>query len=550
MFENWQNYLIQTNLFLALFYGLYWLLLRHETFFQSNRLYLLLSSWLAILIPLLPSPDFVQDTQVVQNLREINPLPPTVSYQPAQNTPINQVVEIHWQLTDYLLLIYFIGVMLLAIRFFLSLFLILRLAFRHHIQRKGRVFWVELPPDNPSFSFLNILFWGSPSKLTDAEKQQILAHELVHIRQWHSLDILLSEVLIIFFWYNPLAWFYQKSLRKLHEYLADSTLIKQGIDKSEYAQLLVSQALLKENLNLSNTFYSQKLLKSRIMKLNQLPSQNWLQLKFMLFVPILFSTFLIGACSREKVAELNPLAKNQMDLPPGYQSLNTYAVNEKSPQKIQFIFKEGIDYLFTFYVFNENLDKKFEAKLYEKGGKNGEQKILKLGIYNLANRKQRMNFRCEKTTTYVLEISAKDSQQEILMNISTFKPEKLEASTNLKADDLIPYNQRLEYKKKIQKLTIQNGSKHHFQLEKGHTYSLSIGSLDGRVFNLADLDGVLVTINDSKGNMLTTNYIHLKSTPEMSFNCPETGTYEIIFDIEPKDKKAVFHLMEYVKSSE
>ncbi|MCU0446860.1 MAG: hypothetical protein MUE85_18325 [Microscillaceae bacterium] len=184
--ENWLNFILQSNLFFSLFYGFYWLLLRRETFFQWNRRYLLGSLLISLAIPWLPTPDFVQETKLVQNVRELNPLPSNVI-----TTPLPTVAPTRYEYTwqDYVWWVYVMGVIALLSRFCLSLFLLLRLAIRQGIRRRERVLWVDLPSNNPTFSFLGILFWGNPSGLTIEEQSQILRHELVHIRQWHSLDI-------------------------------------------------------------------------------------------------------------------------------------------------------------------------------------------------------------------------------------------------------------------------------------------------------------------------------------------------------------------------
>jgi hypothetical protein len=297
--ENWLNFILQSNLFLGLFFGFYWLLLRRETFFQWNRLYLLASLLISLSIPWMPTPEFVQQTEIVQNVRELNPLPINPIITPAPTVALARY-EYTWQ--DYLWLVYGLGVIALLSRFLLSLILLVRLAIRQGIRRRERVFWVNLPSNNPTFSFLNILFWGNPSGLSTEEQSQILRHELVHIRQWHSLDILFLEVVRAFYWYNPIIWLYQSSLRQVHEYLADQATIQAGADKTDYAHLLVNQTLSKESLHLSNSFYHSKLLKSRIMMLNQVPSANLKRLKFAMILPTLLICLLITwACSEENI---------------------------------------------------------------------------------------------------------------------------------------------------------------------------------------------------------------------------------------------------------
>lgn len=271
--SNTLYYILQINLYLILFYIVYWLFLRRETFFRWNRFYLLFGVILSFFLPMLPSPPMFQRTVMIEetpelekiqrpqeeekaldhlsavNLQgnpqkeaEVSTITPQLSELETKPTPTQASF---WTWQNMLFVVYFIGLFLMLLRFLISLFAIIRLIFLQGIQKQSGYFVVNLPQGMASFSFLNILFWQEVETLENSEQQNILRHELAHIRQWHSLDILLLEFLSITFWFNPFSFLYKKSARNIHEYLADKYALQKS-DFEHYSETLLKQ-LLKTN---------------------------------------------------------------------------------------------------------------------------------------------------------------------------------------------------------------------------------------------------------------------------------------------------------------
>lgn len=265
-------YILQINLYLILFYVVYWLFLRRETFFRWNRFYLLFGVILSFFLPMLPSPPMFQRTVVIEETPEIKQIPrpqeeeslanlsevnlkvnpnhqdkiSEITSQPLElSTQTVQTKASFWTWQNILFIVYFTGLAFMLLRFLVSLFAIFRLTFLQGIRRKKGYFIVHLPKGMASFSFLNILFWQEAETLENSEQQNILRHELAHIRQWHSLDILLLEFLSITFWFNPFSFLYKKSARNIHEYLADKYALQKS-DFEHYSETLLKQ-LLKTN---------------------------------------------------------------------------------------------------------------------------------------------------------------------------------------------------------------------------------------------------------------------------------------------------------------
>jgi hypothetical protein len=315
------TYFWQANLAWLLLYAIYWAFLRRDTFFRWNRFYLLAASIFALAFPFLPIPTLLQDAvpedQVLLffggNEAEI-PLAST------EKTETDTVFT--WE--NSLLALYFAGVIFLLIRLIFSLFSIAKLIFVHGIRRmKEGYLMVQTKAKTPIFSFMNILFWNEPATVSEEEKAKILAHELVHIRQWHSLDVLFMEILAIIFWCNPVAWAYRKSLQAIHEYLADAKVLNKGMSKTEYANLLVSQFLHTDTLYLTNHFLNKSLLKNRIMMIHQKKSNQKAFVKFAAVLPILAVCLLIAACSKE----LNNIQIAQFDMPKGFETQQKYTIS-------------------------------------------------------------------------------------------------------------------------------------------------------------------------------------------------------------------------------
>ena len=116
--------------------------------------------------------------------------------------------------------------------------------------------------------------------------QSVLEHEKVHARQYHTLDIMLLEVLRVFFWFNPVLWLYKSAVRQNLEYLADHFAIESATDKKSYQYLMLKQAVNTQEYTLANSFYN-SLIKKRIVMLNQNQSKKINVLKTLVVAPLL-----------------------------------------------------------------------------------------------------------------------------------------------------------------------------------------------------------------------------------------------------------------------
>ena len=340
------NYFLQVNLYLLFSYGIYVLLLRKETFFKSNRAYLLCVVFTSLFIPLIPSPDFIQQAPIVENLKVLSE--PVLSFTPIKIE--TQVIDNQNTTTSIMVwawIIYLAIAIILALQFIFSLWKMLKFTLHYGIQKNRNCYWVLMKDQTQVFSFFNLIFWGANSELSSEEQSQILQHELAHVRQWHSLDIILLKCLQIIFWFNPVCYLLLGSMRQVHEYLADKAVLQQGINQQDYATLLVQQSLLTTNISLSNPFFNQNLLKSRIKMMNQNPSQASARLKFVLILPILLICFLFAACSKKTIQELIPNFQSDLAIPDGFQADKSYRINTVTEKEYIIFSGKGATFAFS-----------------------------------------------------------------------------------------------------------------------------------------------------------------------------------------------------------
>jgi TonB family protein len=265
---NWWHYLILANLYLALFYGFYLLLLRKETYFMLNRIYLVSAAVLSFLIPLIQS-EWVKNLFITQKVQQtIYYIDPGFAYQ------ITPSAESGFTVAQLFATVYWLVAMLLLARLFYRFFKL----------RK----YLQTSENGSAFSFFNKI------KVDEnlPEKEIILQHELVHAIQFHSADVLLFEALTILNWFNPVIYFYRKAIKYNHEFIADRNAISFGVDKSDYALLLLSQTMNVQPNTLVNSFFNQSLLKQRIMMLHKNPSKRSALFKYGLSAP-LFAAMLV-----------------------------------------------------------------------------------------------------------------------------------------------------------------------------------------------------------------------------------------------------------------
>ncbi|WP_081209113.1 M56 family metallopeptidase [Salegentibacter sediminis] len=298
------HYILQVILFQLVFLLVYEFLLKKETFFLANRWYLLLTPVFSLLLPLLKIEALAglfpeESTAVWSNI-----LLPEVflggTAQNVQNLPeviINQqqYFQINWWL-----MVYFGGALLSILLFFKKYQSLNRLFSFSRISEEKEFRIIEVPNSKIACTFYKTIFLGD--RLSEEEKQQILSHELVHVRQKHSLDLVFFELLKIIFWFNPLVYIFQHRIAVLHEFIADASVVKTTKKRNYYEQLL-NTAFNTRNISFINQFFNHSLIKKRILMLQKSRSKSIAKFKFLVIVPLLLIMLTYVACSQDKASD-------------------------------------------------------------------------------------------------------------------------------------------------------------------------------------------------------------------------------------------------------
>ncbi|GAB3906496.1 M56 family metallopeptidase [Mucilaginibacter boryungensis] len=275
---NWINYLLEANLYMVLFYAAYRLLLHRDTYYQLNRIYLIATSLLSLAIPL------VQIGVLKPAPVTLPPVLVSVPYPVAfDNIPVEHTIAVPTLTINYFVLVYSLCALAMAVALVLRIYQLIKMARNGSKRINNQYKIIELEDDDRAFSFFGYLFIGK--KL--ASSSTIIQHELVHIRQKHSMDIMYFELLKIICWFNPAVYLMQNSVKEVHEYLADNYLANHGQDVNHYTDFLISNAYGLPEMAMANNFFNKNLLKNRIMMLHQKRSGSLARLKYLVALPLL-----------------------------------------------------------------------------------------------------------------------------------------------------------------------------------------------------------------------------------------------------------------------
>ncbi|MFH6602491.1 TonB family protein [Maribacter algicola] len=289
------QYMLECIAFQLVFLVIYDFMLKRETFFQWNRAYLIGTYVLSLVLPwvkiealrsTLPEryfvyPMFLADIDAIGN--------GSLTEGPRFN--------ISWGET-----ILFGGMFLAAIYFGHKLFQIYRLRKNGEIRYFPNFTRIVIANSQMAFSFFRFIFLGD--KVLQREHQSIIRHELVHIEQKHSWDLLFFELMRIIGWFNPLVYVYQQRVSELHEFIADSYVAK--THKKEQYEVLLSQIFQTENISFINQFFKSSLIKKRIVMLQKAKSKKVWQLKYLMLVPLVLGMLVYTSCEQENIRIESP----------------------------------------------------------------------------------------------------------------------------------------------------------------------------------------------------------------------------------------------------
>jgi hypothetical protein len=291
-------YLLKVSLCLIVFYFLFTVLYKRTTFFQLNRLYLLLGLALSFIIPLLQFTTFNINSNLVMN-HSFN----DEFYLPdfdLSHLKISADIAKSFGLFSIISAVYFAGLGFMFFRLLFSIFKVMQIKKNSELTHKGKT-RIVLTKFSYAFSFFNTIYL--PLEVIDpSDREMIINHEISHIRQFHWFDLLIAEFTAALLWFNPIVILYKNSLRLQHEYLADIETLNYKANHEEYLRCLLKGIQYRNLCGLTNQFFC-KTIKKRIIMITKYRSSKTHILKYLIFIPLTgILIFMFSGCQKSASA--------------------------------------------------------------------------------------------------------------------------------------------------------------------------------------------------------------------------------------------------------
>ena len=341
-------YLLQVNLGIILFYALYKLICTRDTLFNSRRLILMLALILPFIIPLIDIREWMEtrDSLVMLTNFDYSTTIPEIVVGTAGTEPGNQVFVI----SEWIKNIYIAGILALSVRLIVQTISLYMIILRTPEKTVNGIRIKCMKDKSGPFSFFNWIFLN-PDNVKEEEISEILTHEMAHVRQKHSIDVIISELVNICCWINPFAWLMKREVRLNLEFLADRKVMDAGFATKSYQYHLLGLTY-NHKYGLSNNFNFSHL-KQRIIMMNKKKTNGAGHIKYALFAIPAFALLLAGniSCSSEALKkdevkenatteETFMVVEQMPEFPGGIQELMSFlSKNIKYPKAAQ---KNGI----------------------------------------------------------------------------------------------------------------------------------------------------------------------------------------------------------------
>ena len=303
-------YLLQVNVGLILFYALYKLVCTRDTFFRSRRFILIVSLVLPFILPFIDVREWLEsrDRMIILTHFDYSAVLPEIVVGSEAVETGNRV----FVLSEWIGYLYLAGVVVLLVRLVVQAFSLSRLIVRMPEKEINGVRVKCLNDPSGPFSFFGWIFMN-PAAVKEDEISEILTHEMAHVKQHHSVDVLLAEMVSICCWMNPFAWLLKREVRLNLEFLADRKVMEAGFATKSYQYHLLGLAY-NHKYGLSNNFNFSHL-KQRIIMMNKKKSNAAGHIKYALFVLPAFALLVAGNISCSQDASQTEDAKEEVVAP-------------------------------------------------------------------------------------------------------------------------------------------------------------------------------------------------------------------------------------------
>lgn len=298
-------FLLKSATIIGLFVLVYGICLQKETLFKANRYFLIGGLISATCIPLVTITKIVYVAPVTLEGAILNNITPIAE----------QGFQPNWWLVA--LTIYSIGVAIVGGRFVIQLLSLKRFILKKNSLNKNGINYIKVQDNIAPFSFLNYIIYN-PSLHSSNELALILKHEEIHVKQYHTLDVILANLLITLQWFNPLAWVYKNNIEQNLEFLADCSTVDTSICKRDYQLAMVRTSARNSYPEITTNFY-QSFIKKRIIMLNKSASNRKSLWKMSLIAPLLLGfifTFNVKTIAQEHsaVSETQSIASTSSNI--------------------------------------------------------------------------------------------------------------------------------------------------------------------------------------------------------------------------------------------
>ncbi|WP_340113718.1 M56 family metallopeptidase [Maribellus mangrovi] len=269
---------------------------KRETRLHQLRYFLIFSITLSLLLPLSTFQidiKFPENKYKIEHAHDNLTTKTSLNDEIAVNTSnISPQKNNNWSIVNLLFAVYFLGLSFFSLRLLIHLIKIFYLFWTSKRIKQDNIVLLNGGTGSP-FTFCNWIF--VPSDLEKDENKDILTHERIHASQYHSIDLILIELLSAIMWFNPLVWMMKKSVQLVHEYLADEGVLNTGTDKLRYQTLLLNQVAEERLICLSSGFKHSLVKKRMIMMANGKFNQGS-KLRILVLIPLAITLFLGIAC--------------------------------------------------------------------------------------------------------------------------------------------------------------------------------------------------------------------------------------------------------------
>lgn len=302
-------YMVKTAIFIIVFYLVYLTMLKSDTAYGRNRIYIILSIISALLFPFI-----TLQTAKPLNIQEFGKMLSVVFITAeAGNTGKLSSAFSASNLQQTLYTIYFIVASLFILKLVFDLINLTILILRHREDGSRIIRFRGL--NTSGFSAMGYIFINNTLSIEDAS--EIIKHEQNHLKRNHFIDIIFLQLVKAFQWFNPTVYLFDRSIRAIHEYQADKECLRSGIPVSNYQKLLLNQLFKSKAFNLTNSFSSPSLLKQRMVMMTKKPTPTMANIKILAVIPVTILVLLaISAFRGISVKEINLSSISQSIAPP------------------------------------------------------------------------------------------------------------------------------------------------------------------------------------------------------------------------------------------